>query len=149
MRRRDFTSWAVGGLSGAVLASAGPIREAHAKSKAEGNGFSVEMKAGGPYAAGKEGAATVSIVATGEFKINQQFPFKVKLGDPPEGVTYPKRVVKKEDGTFDEKKGTLKVPFVAQRAGKFVISATVSLSVCNDKKCLMQKVPLDVEVTVQ
>lgn len=111
--------------------------------------YGVDMKAQTAYAAGKEGTVDVVISAKGEFKINSQFPFRLKLGEPPEGVAYPKPVLKKDDGTFSEKQGTFKVPFVAQKAGTYTISSTVSLSVCNDKKCLMEKVPVDVQVTVK
>jgi len=119
------------------------------KSRVSAEAFSAEMAAAGPYAAGKEGLAIVTVSAKGEFKINQQFPFRLKLGEAPEGVTYPKSVLKRDDGAFTEKQAVFKFPFVAQKPGKYVLSGTVSISVCNDKKCLMEKVPLDVEVTVQ
>ena len=119
------------------------------KSKVAAEAFSAEMVAAGPYAAGKEGVAVVTVSAKGEFKINQQFPFRLKLAEAPDGVTYPKSVLKRDDAAFTEKQAVFKFPFVAQKAGKYVLSGTVSISVCNDKKCLMEKVPLDVEVTVQ
>lgn len=119
------------------------------KSSLSADAFSVEMKPASGYTAGKEGSVEVVISAKGEFKINGQFPFRLKLGEPPEGVAYPKPVLKKDDGRFSEKQGTFNVPFVAQKAGTYSISCTVSLSVCNDKKCLMEKVPLDVQVTVK
>jgi hypothetical protein len=111
--------------------------------------YGVDMKAQASYAPGKEGSVDVVISAKGEFKINPQFPFRLKLAEPPEGVAYPKPVLKKDDGTFSEKQGSFKVPFVAQKAGTYTVSCTVSLSVCNDKKCLMEKVPVDVQVTVK
>ena len=111
--------------------------------------YGVDMKAQASYAPGKEGSVDVVIAAKGEFKINSQFPFRLKLGEPPEGVAYPKPVLKKDDGTFSEKQGSFKVPFVAQKAGTYTVSCTVSLSVCNEKKCLMEKVPVDVIVTVK
>ncbi len=119
------------------------------KSSVTHEAFTVDMKAAATYAPGKEGTVDVVITAKGEFKINAQFPFRLKLGEPPEGVTYPKAVMKRDDGAFSEKVGTFKVPFVAQKAGTYLVSCTVSLSVCNDKKCLMEKVPLDVQVTVK
>lgn len=132
------------GLGGATAAGTGL-----GKSKVSVEAFSAEMTPSSNYAAGKEGSVVVTIKAFGEFKINQQFPFRLKLADPPEGVTFSKNVLKRDDGSFKEKEATFKFAFMPQKAGKYVLSGTVSLSVCNDKKCLMEKVPLDVEVTVQ
>jgi hypothetical protein len=129
--------------------AAGKSVERVDKSKVSVEAFSAEMTAAASYPAGKEGAVVVTVKAFGDFKINQQFPFRLKLADPPEGVTYPKNVLKRDDGTFKEKEATFRFAFVPQKAGKYVLSGTVSLSVCDDKKCLMEKVPLDVEVTVQ
>jgi hypothetical protein len=118
-------------------------------SSVSADAYGVDMTAQASYAPGKEGTVDVVITAKGEYKINPQFPFRLKLAEPPEGVAYPKPVLKKDDGTFSEKQGSFKVPFVAQKAGTYTVSCTVSLSVCNDKKCLMEKVPVDVTVTVK
>ena len=119
------------------------------KSKLSVEAFTAEMSAAGTFAAGKEGAATVTVTAHGDFKINRQFPFRLKLGDPPAGVTYPKAVLKRDDATLADKTATFQFGFIPQKAGKYTLGGTVSLSVCDDKKCVMEKVPLDVEVTVQ
>ncbi|MDI1481415.1 hypothetical protein [Polyangium sp. y55x31] len=118
--------------------------------KAESDSYAVEMKATGPYAAGKEGTLEISIVPKGAYHMNDQYPYKFKLVDPaPEGLTYPKPVLKREDGTFDEKKGSFKVPFVASRAGKAKIAGTLSMSVCSAANCLMEKLDLEVDVDVK
>jgi len=118
--------------------------------KAESETYSVELKTTGPYAAGKEGVLEISIDPKGPYHINDQYPYKFKLVDPaPEGVTFPKPVLKREDGTFNEKKGSFKVPFVSSRAGKAKIGGTLSLSVCSDANCIMEKVELEVDVDVK
>ncbi len=139
----------------AASAPVGPAAPAHApvagpgKSRVTADAFTVEMKAASAYAAGQEGVVEVVLAAKGDFKINAQFPTKLKMGEPPEGVTYRKPVLKKDDGTFTEKEGSFKAPFVAQKPGQYTVGATVSLSVCNEKKCLMEKVAVDVAVTVK
>lgn len=135
--------------SGAELPGHEPGRTRVEKSKLSVEAFTAEMSAAAQYSAGKEGTVTVTVTANGDFKINQQFPFRLKLADPPEGVSYPKAVLKRDDATFAEKVATFKVGFVPQKAGKYTLAGTVSLSVCDEKKCVMEKVPLDVEVTVQ
>ncbi|MDI1445308.1 hypothetical protein [Polyangium sp. 6x1] len=118
--------------------------------KAESDTYAVEMKATGPYAAGKEGSLEITIVPKGAYHMNDQYPYKFKLVDPaPEGVTYPKPLLKREDGTFNEKKGSFKVPFVASRAGKAKIGGTLSMSVCSAANCVMEKVDLEVDVDVK
>jgi hypothetical protein len=114
--------------------------------KAESETYLVTMKATGPYAAGKEGTVELLVEPKGEFHINDQYPYKFKLVDPaPEGVTYAKPVLKREDGKFDEKKGEFKVPFVASKAGKAKIAGTLSMSVCSKASCVMEKVELELD----
>ena len=70
--------------------------------------------------------------------------------DPaPDGVTFPKPVLQRADGSFEEKKGYFKVPFTAAKAGKVTIGGTLYLSVCSDANCIMDKVPLEVAVDVK
>jgi DsbC/DsbD-like thiol-disulfide interchange protein len=64
-------------------------------------------------------------------------------------VTYPKPILQRADGTFEEKKGSFKVPFTAAKAGPVTIAGTLSLSVCSDANCIMDKVPLEVAVDVK
>jgi hypothetical protein len=118
--------------------------------KAESDTFLVTMKAKGPYAAGKEGTVEIAIEPKGDYHINDQYPYKFKLTDPaPEGVTYPKPVLKREDGKFSEKKGEFSVPFVAAKSGKTKVAGTLSMSVCSKASCVMEKVELDLDVDVK
>lgn len=119
------------------------------KSRTEAETYTAEMKPVGDYSVGKEGTIEVGITARGEYHLNPQFPIKFKVGDAADGVSFPKDVLKREDGKFDEHGGSFLVPFVAARAGKYSLSGTMSISVCNEKRCLMEKVPLDLEVTVR
>jgi hypothetical protein len=118
-------------------------------SKSEAESFSAELKGAASYEVGKEGVVEVVLLAKGEYKINPQFPIRFKMADPPDGVSYPKPVLKREDGSFADKQGSFKVPFVASKAGTVRVAGTLSLSVCTDKKCLMEKVSLDLDVTVR
>jgi hypothetical protein len=100
----------------------------------------------------KDQTCTVEVLveAKGEYHINDKYPYKFKLDDPPPaGMRYPKPVVSKEDGTMDEHKVVLKVPFVSESTGDKKVSGTLSLSVCSAANCLMDKQPLEVTVKVE
>lgn len=121
-----------------------------AGAKSETETFVAEIKGTGSYAAGSEGTVEVTLSPKGGYHINAQYPYKFKLNDPaPDGVSYPKPVLQRADGTFDEKRGMFKVPFKASKAGKVTIGGTFSLSVCSDANCIMDKVALEVAVDVK
>lgn len=136
-----------------------PSREAVAEStpagiakgpRVDAENYTAEIKASGTYKAGQEGTVEITIVPKGVYKINNQYPYKFKTPDPaPEGVTYPKKILKREDGSFDDKKGSFKLPFVAAKPGKAKVLGTLYLSVCSDANCLMEKQELEVEVDVK
>ena len=121
-----------------------------AKSKVDADAYTVEVKTTGAYTANQEGAVEIAIVPKGDYHINDKFPIKFKATDPaPEGIRYPKPVLKREDGSFEDKKGSLKVPFVATRSGKAKVSGVLSISMCSDKNCLIEKLDLDLDVDVK
>lgn len=109
--------------------------------------YIVEFKAPSSCSAGKECKAEISLAPKGDFHINDKYPIKFKAPDAlPEGLSFTKSVVKREDGSFAEKKGTLPVAFTIAKAGKVKVGGTFSFSVCSDANCVMDKVDLEVEV---
>lgn len=140
--------------AGCSRSEAAQVREeaaaAPGKSKVDESTYTVEMKAVGSYKAGTEGKVEVTLVPKGAYHINDKYPHKFKATDPaPDGLKYPKAILKKEDGTFSASKGSFSVPFVASKAGKAKISGTFSFSVCSDANCVMDKVDLALEVDVK
>lgn len=118
--------------------------------KKDAQSYTVELKAKGPYKKGVEGKVELTLTPKAGFHVNPDYPAKLKLQDPaPEGITYPKKVLKKEDGKFEEKAASLEVPFVAANAGKAKVGGTFQFSVCSDKNCFMEKADLEVEVDVK
>lgn len=117
--------------------------------KVEGDNYVVEAKADAGYKATLEGTFEVSITAKGNYHINPQFPIRWKSGEAPENVTYSKPVLTRDDGTFKETSGSFKVPFSASKAGKYTVGGSLSVSFCSEKNCLMEKVPVDIDVTVK
>jgi len=125
--------------------AAGPSR-----SSVENANYRAEMKAAGSCQKNSPCSIEVLVEAKGEYHINDKYPYRFKLDDPPAaGLKYPKPVVGKEDATMDEHKIVLKVPFVSDASGDRKVGGTLSFSVCSAGNCLMDKQPLEVTVKVE
>jgi hypothetical protein len=111
--------------------------------------YSAKIASAGPCKKDQTCAAEIVVQAKGEYHINDKYPYRFKLEDPPPaGLTYPKPVIGKEDGTMDEHRVTLKVAFVPSSTGDKKVAGTLSLSVCSAANCLMDKQQLDLTVKV-
>lgn len=120
------------------------------KGKIDNEQYLVELKPSGDYKAGQEGTVEIVITAKGDYKINDKYPLKFKASEPADGsVKFSKAVLKREDGTFETKKGNLKVGFTAAKSGKATVSGVLSFSVCSEQNCLMDKVELETTVDVK
>ncbi len=118
--------------------------------KIDRDAFTAEITSSGSYQAGTEGTVKITLVPKGDRHINPDYPHQFKTTDPaPEGVTYPKPVLSKADGSFGEKLGTFSLPFTVSKAGKAKIGGTLRLSVCNDSQCVLDKVDLAIDVDVK
>ena len=112
--------------------------------------YRAEMRSAGPCKKDQTCIANVLVESKGEYHINDKYPYRFKLNDPPPvGVKYPKPVVGKEDATMEERKVVLKVPFVPDSPGDKKIAGILSLSVCSAANCLMDKQPLELSVKVE
>jgi hypothetical protein len=111
--------------------------------------YRVEMTADGPYKSGATGSVKIKLTAKAGFHINGQYPYRFKASAPTEGVSYPKPVLERADGQFEEKTAVFVLPFVAGHSGKFALGGVLNLSVCSPTSCIVQKAPLDVTVTIQ
>lgn len=117
--------------------------------KLETDHYLVELTAPGPFKAGVTGSAKVTLTTKGAYHINAQYPYRFKAATPPSGLSYPKPVLQRADGQFEEKRAVFNVPFVASQAGNFNVGGTFHMSVCSENNCLVEKAPLDVTVNVQ
>lgn len=112
--------------------------------------YRAEIRSAGACRNNTPCAAEVLVEAKGDYHINDKYPYRFKLDDPPPtGIKYPKPVVGKEDGTMDAHKVVLKVPFVSEGSGEKKVAGTLSLSVCSAANCLMDKQPLELTVKVE
>ena len=140
--------------SGAKAASTGaPASSAKADTtevKGEektGAAFSAYMSSAKSYKAGQPGTVTAIVNALGDYHVNPEFPYKVKLDAAPSGVSYPQDTIR--DVSRSEKRASMSIPFTASQAGSSTISGTISLSVCTKDQCVIEKAPVSVTVKVE
>lgn len=111
--------------------------------------YSVWMQSSGRYKAGQQGVVEVVLVPKGEFHCNDQYPYKMKLGAAPAGVTYPTPVVRGEGISVSPSRTVLRVPFVADSAGEARVAGKFFFSVCTSQQCVMDSRDLSVSVKVE
>lgn len=128
-------------VSAAPTAATAPAAEFHEDT------FDLELRAAGPYSAGKPAAAEIVLSPKGGFHTNDKYPYKFRTADSP-GVAFRAPVFTKEDVTLDEQKARMKLDFTPESAGEKAISGQFAFSVCSADKCLVEKRDLTVKVAV-
>jgi hypothetical protein len=104
----------------------------------DAEGYSVVVKDGSGKV-GEEAHIIVTVTAKQGYKVNDQYPHKLKLKHAPAGLEYLKPVMKASDAEIAKSKLTFRVPVKATKAGTFAIKGKLKLSVCNDQSCLIKK----------
>jgi len=117
--------------------------------KLDEKNFSVEMKATGPYKAGQQSNVEVLLEPKGDFHCNKEYPYKIKLGTAPAGITYPTPIVKVDAITVTPEKAVMKVPFMPDKPGEAKVSGNFYFSVCTDQQCVIENRELAVMVKVE
>ncbi len=127
----------------------GSAAAASSASLHEAPSFKVTLEAPGPYVRDKEGFVLVRLSTKGDYKVNEEYPFRFVPQDPPaDGVSYPKPTLGRGDGKFGQKEAEIAIPFVPRKSGKLQVGGVLSLSVCTAENCIMDKRPLVVDVTI-
>lgn len=118
--------------------------------------YAVALAAHAPYVAGKEASALLTIEAKGGFHVNPEYPMVFKPQGH-SGVQFaeerlklswgPKRpcAAKAEDACAVE----VPIALTPEKAGPAVVSGLVAFSVCNPEHCLIEKIPLTLNIDVQ
>ena len=121
-----------------------------ASDRVEAEQYVAEIKLEGAYKAGAAGTVVVTLTSRGGYHTNSEYPYKFQLADPPpEGVSYPKPVLQRVDGIFEEHRATFRAPFVASRSGLAKIGGKLFMSLCSEANCIIDRVPLEVDVDVK
>lgn len=136
-------SAAVADTTGA--ASAEPV--ATTRGDAQGtDAYGAWLQSAGRHVAGQPSSVQAVVVAKGDYKCNEKYPFKLKLDPPAAGVSYPETTVR--GIRYGKQRSVLTVPFTAAEPGQVTIAGTFYVSVCNATTCKMGKQPLSVTVDV-
>lgn len=131
-------------------AASAPSSDAVASaSQVENPHYTARLTAPSGCKKGETCTALVTVEAKGGYHINEKYPYRFKLAEAGPGISYPKAVIGREDGTFSETKAELRVPFVAENAGEAKVGGTLSFSVCSDEKCLIDKQALEATAKVE
>jgi hypothetical protein len=108
-------------------------------SKVEGEGYRIEAS-DVTVKAGSEGTIEITIKAKKGFKVNKDYPHKVKFDAAPDGLELVSKKLKKKDGAFEGKQAfRFKGKVRALTAGKKTVTGVVKTSVCNESQCLIKK----------
>lgn len=110
--------------------------------------FELTLTAKGDFEASKPGMAEVTLDAKEPFKINEQYPYKLKLQESP-GIRFASLVVGKDRAQMNKKQLTMPVTFTPDKPGKYKLSGQFSFSICTDDKCLIEKRDLALDVDVK
>jgi hypothetical protein len=122
-----------------------------------GSNFFIDSAPVGKCTVGQTCSVAMTLVATGEFHINDEYPYKFKaddaaevrfLGTDPAGSA----VFSKQAGSWqksDEKKGVMTVTFQATSKAPRTIAGTFKLSVCSAQNCQLEQQQVSTTVAVQ
>jgi hypothetical protein len=109
--------------------------------------FSIWLQSVSPIAAGTAATVEAVLVAKPPYHCNADYPHKFKLAAAPAGLAYPETTVKGAKVTAE--KSVLPISVQAQSPGKAKVSGTLSFSVCNEERCLVEKRELALELEVK
>lgn len=103
----------------------------------------------GDATAGAEATSVIEVTPAAGYKINLEFPTRLKLSTV-DGIAHAKAELGKTDAEITEKVLRFNVAFTAAKAGKFSLEGVADFSVCNDRTCrLLRGEKLAWEVAVK
>src|SRR5579859_6944937 len=127
-----------------------PMEVVTAKAHADGNHYGLDVRAPGTVSVGGNGELEVVLLAKDGYHINDEFPYKLKTAAEPAGVvSFDKAELARGDGTYTKSEARFHARFAGARPGAAKIGGTIALSVCTKKECIVDKVALEVPVTVR
>ena len=88
----------------------------------------------GEATAGQPGESVIEITPKAGYKMNLDFPSRLKLTEHA-GLTPAKDTLAKDDAEVTEKAIKFKVSHTCDKAGDYSISGLTDFSVCNEKSC--------------
>jgi hypothetical protein len=127
-----------------------PITIATSKAHTEGRHYVLDAKSPAGVTVGGSGALEIVLVAKDGYHINEEFPYKLRTAVDPAGVvSFEDAELARAKGTFTKTEARFSAKFAGAKAGDAKIGGTIAFSVCTAKECVVDKVQLEVPVTVR
>ncbi|QDG54587.1 hypothetical protein FIV42_28730 [Persicimonas caeni] len=105
-----------------------------------------ERSAQEPVPVGKKAKVELAVTPDGEFKINDEFSWKIEFADSPD-VQLAQKTVTSDQIEFSEMEATFPLLLEAKAAGVHKLEATGNFSVCRDTLCVpIMEAPLSFEI---
>jgi hypothetical protein len=128
-----------------------------AESRVERPEFVVAIAGPAQTGAGASSAFAVTVAARGSFHVNHEYPSSFRVAPAAPGLRYPREKVDRATGIVLEPCGAgenacsarLLVPFIAETAGAHTVGGTLAFSVCDDARCLIEKVAVSLPVAAR
>ncbi|MBK8256018.1 MAG: hypothetical protein IPK82_25540 [Polyangiaceae bacterium] len=97
--------------------------------------FSAFMSSAKSYKVGQPGFVDAVLVPKGDYHCNEKYPYKVKLGAAPAGVSFPSDIVR--GASVATNRASIRIPFTPTAAGDARISGKFYFSVCKADQCVI------------
>lgn len=138
-------AWARRAPSGSTLPAAAP----RAAARAAAPPYRLEVRGWeGPVS--EEGYLQVGVEVRAPYKINAEYPLRLRFAAPPAGLELPLRELGLAEAERDgERRLSFTVPVIARRAGQYVARASLRLSVCTDQQCRRDERAIEIGVLAQ
>ncbi len=94
---------------------------------------------------GKEFLTKVALKAKAPFKVNQEYPIKIKLNEGA-GLSNQGKATDKQSLQLKKNSATLGIKLKATKPGPVSLTGTLYFSVCTENRCLIEKQPLQFKV---
>jgi hypothetical protein len=107
--------------------------------------FSVWMQSAKSYKVGQASSVEVVLVPKGDYHCNETYPYKLKLGAAPAGISFAQDMVR--GASVSAGRASLRVPFTPTAVGDARISGKFYFSVCTADQCVIDS--RDVAATVK
>jgi len=119
--------------------------------------FFIDTSVGPACSRGATCTVGLRLVATGDFHINDEYPYRFKADDAKDLQFFGtdgggKNVFSKAAGDWrktDAKSGAMSVKFAAASSGSKAVAGTLKLSVCSEASCLLEQRQVSAVVAVE
>jgi hypothetical protein len=148
----------VGGISLGVLflgftllgpvsdAACGPSRaprpEVRSTSTRTAGSYAITVKAPSPVKKGEAATAVIQVMPRGPYKINLEFPLRLKVGGPASASPRELQLTAKQAAKMTKSELVLKPSFKLTAGGEHAFSGTLRFSVCTDAQCEIKTEPV-------